>query len=281
MSQFQEEFLEAVTKECLPSATSGRKLIFQLRFNPTQKELDHKEIATLVKAKLQQNVSQSIGTELKEILRNLMQVFESQMIEDGEDIEFLKSDERGKKGKWLRVYDWLWNKYYPRWLLEQQWQELVAKAETIEDWLQVTVKQTERDVRMPKLPPATIPLKKDVSLIVNWNGESRYLLLLNQGTSGNKYCFCPSKGFALSGELSQQKMYLPQIGAAAPSIKFEETGKEHFLGIVMEKPLDLAWLRPNNQDPVPSLDAGRLHELLEKLELQENWQLFYKSFEVV
>ncbi len=279
MSQLQEEFLEALTKECLPSATSLRKLIFQLRFNPKNKELDHKEIATLVKGKLQQSVSKSIGTELKEIRRNLMQVFEPQMSDDGVDVEWLKSSNKGEKGKYPEFYDWLWNKYYPRWLLEQQWQKLVAKAETIEDWLQVTVKQTERDVRIPKLPSATIPLNKEVSLIVNWNGENRYLLLLYQGTSGNKYCFCPSKGFAPSGHLSEQKMHLPQKGASP--LVFEDQGKEHFLGIVMEKPLDLAWLRPNNQDPLPSLDAGRLNELLEKLEQQENWQLFYKSFEVV
>jgi hypothetical protein len=121
----------------------------------------------------------------------------------------------------------------------------------------------------------------DRAVVVNWQRENRYLLLLNQGTSGKKYCFCPSKGFAISGELSGEKMCLPQKGSVARAIKFKEKGNEHFLGIVMEKPLDLAWLRPNNQDLVPSLDVGRLNELLEKLEIQGNWQLFYKSFEVV
>ena len=192
----------------------------------------------------------------------------------------MKSDEPGTKGKWLRLYDWLWEKNFPRWLLDQRWQELVDQADKVDDWLQVA--PTERDFKKtPEVPPSKIPLKTDIYLVVNWKGGNRYLLLLNQGTSGNKYCFCPSKGFALSGELSQQKMYLPQKGAAEPSINFEEVGKEHFIGIVMEKPLDLAWLRPNGQEPVPSLDAGRLNELVEKLEQQGNWQMFYKSFEVV
>jgi hypothetical protein len=279
MPQVQEEFLEAVKKECLPSATPARKLIFLLRFNPEYEELNHKEIAKLVKEQLKEDVANRIGTELKEIVRTLVKVFESQMIKDGVNVEFLKSEEPGKRGKWLIVYDWLWHKYYSRWLLEQQWEKLVAKADKVDNWLQV--KPTQRDIKIPELSPSTLPLNTNIYLLVNWNGESRYFLLLNQGTAGNKYCLCPSKGFAPSGELSQQEMYLPQMGAMTKSIIFEEAGKEHFLGIVMEKPLELAWLRPNGQEPVPALDAGRLNELVEKLEQQGNWQMFYKSFEVV
>jgi hypothetical protein len=62
---------------------------------------------------------------------------------------------------------------------------------------------------------------------------------------------------------------------------FQDAGKEHFLGIVMENPLDLLWLRPNAQEPVPSLDANRFNELWNNLEQQGNLQLFYKSFDVV
>lgn len=279
MQQLQAEFLEALTKECSHSATQVRKRIFQLRFNPEKKELDHKAIAKLVKEQLKEDVIIYMGTELKEIIRTLVKFFETQMIADGVDVEFLKSEEPGKKGKWLRVYDWLWDKHYPRWLLEQQWQQLVAKAKKDDDWLKVTA--LKRNVLIPEITPATIPLKEDIYLVVEWNGASCYLLLLNQGTSGKKLCFCPSKGFALSGELSQQKMYLPQIGAVASSIKFLEAGKEHFLGIVMEKPLDLDWLPPTGGEVVPMLDAIRLKELWEKLELPGNWRSFYKSFEVV
>ncbi len=173
------------------------------------------------------------------------------------------------------LYDWLWQQYFPRWL----WRELVNQADNGNDWLQVT--PVERTLRMPEPRLLTVPLKSDVNLRVNLKFANRYLLLLYQGTNGDKYCLCPSKGFAPSGELSEQEIYLPQLGAMTAAMVFEEVGKEHFLAIVMDKPLDLQWLRPNAEEPVPVLNDVRLNQLWEKLEQQGNWQSFYKSFEVV
>lgn len=281
MLQLQERFLEAITKDCLLAATQVRKLIFQLRFNPENKECSNKEIAATVKKQLKDTVTIHENNELKEIIRALVNKFEAQMTKDEVDVEYLKSNEPGQKGKWKLVYEWLWQQYFPRWSLETQWQELVAKADKTDDWLQVKeLTPVTRDYGKLQLPKPTIPLKARINLIVNWRGENRYLLLLNQGTSGDKFCLCPSKLFAPSNQLSQQEMCLPQDDVKHP-LFFTDQGKEHFLGIVMEEPLDLAWLRPNGEEVVPALDAGRLHELLEKLELQGNWQMFYKSFEVV
>ncbi|MGB5959523.1 MAG: hypothetical protein WBG73_02595 [Coleofasciculaceae cyanobacterium] len=283
MLQLQEKFIEAITKDCLLAATQVRKLIFQLRFNPENKERSNKEIAVRVRKQLEDAGTIYESNELKEIIRALVNKFEDQMIKDEVNVEYLKSNEPGHKGKWQLVYDWLWQKYFPRWSLETQWQELVAKADKTDDWLQVeelTPIPVDRNVGRLKLPKPTISLNAYINLIVNWRGKSRYLLLLNQGTSGEKFCICPSKLFAPSNQLSQQEMRLPQDDVKHP-LFFEDQGKEHFLGIVMEQPLELAWLRPNDQEDLPALDAGRLHELLEKLELQGNWQMFYKSFEVV
>jgi hypothetical protein len=285
MSQLQENFLDAVNRKCLHSEESKTQLFFKLRFTPefhskkgTDKRI-HKEIAKLVNEQLKEDGTIYENNEFKVICKALVNTFEAQMIEDGVNVGFLKSNKPGTNYKWLIVYDWLWEKNFPHWLLDQRWQELVDQADKVDNWLQV--KPTQRNIKIPENSPENIPLNTNIYLLINWKGESRYFLLLNQGTAGNKYCLCPSKGFAPSGELSQQEMYLPQMGAMTKSIIFEEAGKEHFLGIVMEKPIDLAWLRPNGQEPVPALDAGRLNELLEKLEQQGNWQIFYKSFEVV
>lgn len=286
MQQFEQNFLETLTRDFFGLSTPVRKLIFQLRFDPKFhpengiEERQNKQLAKIVKERLNEDVSDRIGTELKCIVRTLASTFETQMINDGVDVELLRSEERGKKGKWLVLYDWLWQKYFPRWLLEQLWQKLVDKADKVDDWLHVE-EIKDRDLRVPEPRKSTIPLERDVYLLVNLKLANRYLLLLNQGTKGNKYCLCPSKGFAPSCELSDEKMYLPQIGAMAPSISFEEVGKEHFLGIMMDKPLNLEWLRPNEGDPAPSLDAIRLKQLWEQLEQQGNWQMFYKSFDVV
>jgi hypothetical protein len=285
MQSFEEKFLETIAKDYLSSTTPARKLLFQLRFDPkfhpqnVKEGLSNKQIYSMVKEQLSKGSSLPTGTDLKFLIRTVADAFETQMLQDGVDIEFLKSDEPGKDGKWQVVYDWLWQKYFPRWLLEQQWQELVAKADKVDDWLQVT--PGERTLRMPEPRQSTIPLKTEVYLLVNLNWVNRFFLLLYQGTDGKKYCLCPSKGFAPSSELSEQKMYLPQRDAEELSMYFQDAGKEHFLGIVMEKPLDLLWLRPNAQEPVPSLGANRLNELWKNLEQQGDWQMFYKSFDVV
>ena len=170
MPQFQEEFIEAVMKDCLLAATSVRKLIFQLRFTPKKKALNHKEIAALAKKQLAEAGTIYENNELKEIIRALVDTFEAQMIKDNVNIELLRSNEPGKKGKWQLVYDWLWDKYYPNWLLEQQWQKLVDKADKTENWLQVKeVTPVERNFGRRQLPKPTIPLGIDINLIVNWS----------------------------------------------------------------------------------------------------------------
>lgn len=289
MSQIQEEFLEAIEKNVLlftnrtkQSAIKTDQLIFNLRFNPRfhasgEEPRTNEQIYEEVNKQLPAN-SLPTGKNLQRILECLVNKFEAQMIEDEVNVEFLRSSEKQGGGKWQLVYDWLWQKYFPRWSLEKQWQELVAKADKTDDWLQA--EPVDRNVGRREIPKPTITLNAHINLIVNWRGKSRYLLLLNQGTSGEKFCFCPSQLFAPSNQLSQQKMYLPQDEIKHP-LWFKDKGKEHFLGIVMEQPLDLVWLRPNNQEDLPALDAGRLNELLEKLEEQGNWQMFYKSFEVV
>lgn len=285
MKALREKFIASLARDCFATATPARKLIFQLRFDPKYhpengiEGRNNQEIAKLVQKQLNEVVSNRIGTELQWSVKTLVSEFEPQMKQDEVDIEFLTAGNKGEKGKWLVVYDWLWQKHFPRWLLEQQWQELVAKAEKVDDWLQVN--PVERTLRMPEPRQSTVPLKTEVYLLVNLSWVNRYLLLLYQGTDGIKYCLCPSKGFAPSGELSDKEMYLPQTGAMEQAMCFQEVGKEHFLGIVLEQSLDLAWLRPNEGEPVPSLNANRLNELLEKLEQQGNSQLFYKSFNVV
>lgn len=285
MQSFQEKFLEEIIREYLSLATPARKLIFKLRFDPEFhpenkiKPCSNKEIASMVQKQLNEDVSGRIGTELKWIIRTLASNFESQMTNDEVDVELLRSEERGKHGKWQRVYDWLWQKHFPYWLLEHQWQELVAKANRVDDWLQVTT--VERNLWMPEPRQPTAPLQTDVYLRVNLNCENRYFLLLNQGTDGTRYCLCPSQGFAPSGGLFDKEMYLPQISAMVASMKFQEPGKEHFLGIVVDKALDLQWLHPNDGEPVPKLNANRLNQLWETLEQQGDQQMFYKCFDVV
>lgn len=284
MQPFQEEFLKATRKQYLSNAGLTDQELFLLRFNPKFHNINGTEPQTndqiYDKVEKALNKTRPNGHSLQRIITALIDNFEKEMKDEGVDIVYLKYSEKGKHGKWKAVYNWLWQKHYPRWLLEKQWQQLVDQAHKTDDWLEVQKISVDRNFEVIEAPQPTIPLKTKICLLVKWQGNRRYLLLLNQGTSGDKLCICPSKSLAPSYESVQKEMRIPHEDVEN-LLHFTAQGKEHFLGIVMEQPLDLAWFYPHNEEQVPNLDANRLNELVVKLEEQGNCEIFYKSFEVV
>jgi len=111
-----------------------------------------------------------------------------------------------------------------------------------------------------------------------------YQMLLLYRSAETKYVLCPSLGYAPNG-VNKPPMTLPQKPSVADDNKekftFEELGKEEFLAIAVETPLNLDWLAPCKDEDIPVWNAERLKELFEQLEQQDTWQIFYQSFEVV
>ena len=69
-----------------------------------------------------------------------------------------------------------------------------------------------------------------------------HLLLLDQGTSGNIYCLCPSH-FAPSTRLERGRNILPQKGSFYDSfVVTGNRGREHLLAILTKEPLELDWM---------------------------------------
>ena len=45
--------------------------------------------------------------------------------------------------------------------------------------------------------------------------------------------------------------------------------------------MNLPWLNPREEEPLIEWNGERIKELFEELEKQNNWQVFYQSFDVV
>jgi hypothetical protein len=112
------------------------------------------------------------------------------------------------------------------------------------------------------------------------------LLLLNRSQQ-EEFLHCPSFGLC-TAILSWRnrpfcclKRILGQIIKARQILFLKKLGKEEFLAIALEKPVNLPWLIPREEEALPEWNAERLKELFEQLEKQDNWQVFYQSFEVV
>jgi hypothetical protein len=91
--------------------------------------------------------------------------------------------------------------------------------------------------------------------------------------------FLYRKIFTLSGgSCPQQTMYLPQIGAAASSIKGFGGRKRAFLGIVLMESLWI-WVVASNWWGIFTIVGCIRLKSCGRSWVQGNWQMFYKSFE--
>lgn len=61
---------------------------------------------------------------------------------------------------------------------------------------------------------------------------------------------------------------------------FDALGKEEYLGIVVDEPLDLPELTPDPINPALEWQGKHLERVWEKLR-NKNWQVFYRDFEVI
>ena len=92
--RFIENFLEEINESCFPVNGGGNKKIreqafLKLRFHPDnyQPELkQHKEIARQIKAKLNIDCQNAIGTTCQNVVRALVEQYGSEMKTDGVDV---------------------------------------------------------------------------------------------------------------------------------------------------------------------------------------------------
>lgn len=318
MTLEQEKFLSDIVAELKtqPGFNDRELLFFPLRFDKDRPvAVQHKEIAEQLMPKDpflgSVNYVSSIGTTVQNVVNAIVGrlknehkkaisgLYEAEMRADGVDVDNLLNREPGERGCWEVVYQWLWNHKYLRWLDKNSWQILQEKAKSPPNWLQflteeeMTAVQVNRGLVRQTHPPSvqkitlTIPANQSLWMEINLESLERsnyQLLLLNRSKEG-QCLLCPSSGYAPNSIMEKRVTWFPQKDSWADYNKqnfmFGEAGNEEFLAIALEKPLSLPWLTPHQEEEFPEWNAERIKELFEQLEQQGNWQVFYRSFEVV
>lgn len=240
----------------------------------------------------------SINTTSQNVVRSLANTYKKEMENDGVNTAQLLNGQKGQRGTWRVAYEWLWNYKYPRWLEANSWQILQEKATSPLDWIKFLTKEEAASVHignkgliLPPPPPSvqkthpTIPAKQSLWMAINFQVHNHQLLLLNRSQDGQNL-LCPSSAYAPISIIEKPPIVLPQKDSWAgqddsqTNFKFD-LGKEEFLAIALEKPLNLPWLNPRDEEALIVWNGERIKELFEELEKQNNWQVFYQSFDVV
>ncbi len=292
VNSLQQKFIEELTEELFSGsqASEPQKLCFQLRFNPQNWNKKSSTIAEEISKRLNGGFREgSIAPTVSEVVKKLKEKFEARMREDGVAVDLLELKNRGKrrddKSPWRIVYNWLWNVEFPRrgWDLSKK--SGICAKEELQMMASGTSGIVRRDVKIdiPKVGENAIQKEEKYLLQVDLK-QAGYLLLINQGTSGTKYLWCPSKVYAPLAEMgATAPIYLPQQKALVTTpITFDAVGKEFFLAIVTEQPVNLSWVRPDsNPEDEWVINEERLREVFRQLAQQPTCQVFYKTFAVI
>lgn len=278
----EQDFLRQIADSVFDSEKDGeRRAIFLRRFDPENRKKKNKDIPALVANK---------QAALREAIALLDKTYKKEMNADG---FILPEPHPGKKDIWKIVDKWLWNYKFPRWQVDKYWQLLQQKVKDFNlEWMGLVPEGlgmgTDRGMvfenkRQPQAKTLKkVPAKKPLLMSIDLSDKESYLLLLNRGLN-TRYLVCPSWAFAPNSQVVQRPIILPQTGAWAEEdkIKFDAPGKEEYLAIVLDRPLEVEWLQLNEEDPFPSCEPDRMMELWRQLEGRNDWRVYYEAFEVV
>jgi DNA-binding Xre family transcriptional regulator len=165
--------------------------------------------------------------------------------------------------------------------LEQLWQQLKALGSPTEQMGLVLAKEEtlswgwQTNSRYEKFVRVGSHIRFEVSL-----GNPGYLLLLQNDTSGQIWCFCPSC-FAPEPHLNTGKTSLPQQGSPITSFPIEGTpGLEQILAVITKEEPTLDWLPQGSDEPL-QLGENHLTQLLEYVNQSENCNVLYTDYQVI
>ena len=289
----QQQFIREIADSTFEQSVNGKdteeQCFFKLRFEPENYELNNKnnsknndqsDIVGLMKEF--NNYPSNIQRLQTKVIQALVNQYEQQIKADELDIESILNAKRGEKDIWKRVYSWLWDKQFPRYL----WKTLREKSDKNQDWIRFvddSLVSSERGLVVRKTKNKTIPINKPLDLIINVDADccNHHLLLFYRGLTDFRL-ICPTEVFAPKSKIEEIPWLMPTEGSIANKdewkFEFDTTGTEEFLAIVIEQPLELEWLKLSEK---LQFEPKHLVELWEQLEKNKNWRSFYQSFEVV
>ncbi len=312
MSLLEKEYLEYISEQIFTGNVRPhiQYLTFIQRFDPNNYELKSIDIAKGLEQmhkELDKNYVSGINQHIKEIIKKINRVFREQLARDGITEQQLGLGNKGDSGRgrytsdmktpWQIAYQWLWDKY-DSWLQDYIWNDWQQRAQTNLLWMEFCDMQSIKPeayrpseyackgMKIPQpLPKESLPINTPLSLKINLDNSGSYLLLFNRGldiqSNATKNLVIPSQAFAPNYQFTQKSTLIPLQDAMCDDIVFDTVGKEEYIGIVIDKALNLPWLNPNPEKPVVQWQGKHLEQVWEQLQAQDNWRVFYRDFNVV
>ncbi|WRH64910.1 MAG: hypothetical protein RSE13_12970 [Planktothrix sp. GU0601_MAG3] len=290
---FLDDLATILFKDDVNGSKGEKEWFFKLRFHPDNYNIDNQnnkekedDLLSLIKKQLGycQNNIQRLQTE---VIKNLIKIYEKELIDDQIDIEGLQNLTPGQKGTWKKVYAWLWEYQFPRWEVDQIWKRFQTQTGLQQNWIEFSPNGERGMVwKDPQPNSAKIPCDQPLQMKINLEYPNHYFLLFNRGFT-SRFLVCPSLAFAPTNKISESPMILPQMGSIAfnnqIAIEFNQPGIEEYLGIVSEFPLNLEALNQIKDQQFPSVKPELMLELWQQFEKQNKtrWHIFYQKFEVL
>ncbi len=168
------------------------------------------------------------------------------------------------------------------------WKQEASKHEHLR-WIEFF--PVESNNRMPMRVSSPSPLNRNLKkgilykVKIKLNVLGYYFLLLNRGLNNqgiivSRYLVIPSLDFAPNPLLEAIDL-IPQQNAKFEGIEFDAEGKEEYIGILLDKTLDLPWLNPTPKHPTLEWNVKHLEAVLEQLQNLDTRQVFYRDFEIL
>ncbi|NEP80668.1 MAG: hypothetical protein F6K39_22330 [Okeania sp. SIO3B3] len=289
--ELEKQFISQIADELFKKDNdreTDNEVLFRLRFSrdnyelPNQKDTAEKDINKFMES------AGFKGKNIQRILRFVINLILDKYSEDmsgdisEKELNDLKNTERGKGNIWQIVFKWLWDYKFPQWQIGWIWENLQSQAKISPNWLNFVPTGTDRAMAFNKDKlKEKLQVNQKYDLKVDLPKEA-YLVLLNRGLD-TRYLVCPSLAFAPEYKIVESPIWLPQNQALAneDKIYFDAPGKEEYLAILLEKPLDIDWLKPSVSDPFPNWQSNEIIQLWEALAKENNWQVYYRQVEVV
>ncbi|MGD1702811.1 hypothetical protein [Dapis sp. BLCC M229] len=291
-TELEQKFISDIAGELFEKENgqeTDNEVLFRLRFSRDNYELPNQTINQLMIDK--SRLITDIQRRIRKCMKDLKEKYSQEILADigEENCQRLTDSEPGQKEIWKIAYKWLWNDKFLRWVETNFWSCLEKRAKNNLDWINLQddteMAMVER-LNIPKVKAKKtlkVSVEKPYWVLIDLPEYEGYFLLLNQGVV-SRCIVCPSWAFALDYQLEKIRL-LPQKESLAYEeecrFTFNEIGKEKFVAIALEKPLNLAWLKPNEEEVAPDLTPERMQELWQELEKQNNWRVYSQQVEVV
>ena len=272
-SQQEKAFLEAMANHFGFKAKA--KVVFVQRFLSSNDDLNNQKLAEVIADDLIADIKSSDAARIfKDYLaKNICPRLEKAGCDFGNTT----------RGKWKIAQNWLQEKKFPQWqekqplipvTIKQLWHRLVDLAAPGLNMGPVLA----NTLNMWGEYEECVPLGSSIKFVVNLP-QPGYLILLEQGTSGDIFCLSPSF-LAPRPMFDRGRVSLPQKGASRTAFKITgNPGTEKIVAAITPEKPSLSWLPGGKQKPL-TIRESHLQDLLLYLQKAKAARVFYTEYTV-